>query len=355
MKEIFLESHHLKNLNFGFGQFNYHLIKSIYNIHPDDFKTTIHCSEPDKYKKAFGTYFNYKKYHSYTRYQPLRIKKKYDLWHSLNQNTKIEPFYSIPYLLTIHNISYIQNEENYKEKKNNVLFQNKINRSTAITYISNYAKKSTHKYFNVPNVPQYVIYNGNPILDTKIPKSYKPKIKIKKPYLFSIGEFTARKNFHTLLPMLTYLNDFNLIIAGKKSTTYADKLKILIQNYKLEDRVFFPGKVSEMDKKFLYKNAEAFVFPSLREGFGLPVIEAMAFGKPVFLSNNTSLPEIGGNFAFYWDNFEPKEMANKVIDGLNQYQNNEEEYKEQYYKQAAKFNWDNTAKKYIEVYRKILS
>ena len=76
----------------------------------------------------------------------------------------------------------------------------------------------------------------------------------------------------------------------------------------LEERIILPGEISDMDKYWLYKNCEAFVFPSMYEGFGLPVIEAMNFGKPVFLSTFSSLPEVGGKYALYWENFDSQLM-----------------------------------------------
>ncbi len=76
----------------------------------------------------------------------------------------------------------------------------------------------------------------------------------------------------------------------------------------MQNRVFLTGKVDDIAKQFYLSKCHAFVFPSIREGFGLPPIEAMHFGKPIFLSNKTSLPEIGGEHCYYWDNFDPEYM-----------------------------------------------
>tara|TARA_R110002051_G_scaffold107616_2_gene180489 strand:+ start:37439 stop:38509 length:1071 start_codon:yes stop_codon:yes gene_type:complete len=355
MQHVFLESHNIKNPFFGFGQFNYHLINGIYQIAPEDFKMSLHVKDTSKWQSNFGDYYKLKKYFSVRRYPQARLRKRYDLWHAMNQNTKIEPFHNIPYLLTVHNITYIKNEENFMEKKVHQRFQEKLNRSTAITYISNYAKKSTHEFFDVPDVPEHIIYNGNPIKDIQLSSVYKPSFVPTRPFLFSIGEFTQRKNFKTLVEMLRMLPEYDLVIAGKNSTKNAEDITALIRSYNLENRVKLPGKISELDKQWYLQNCRAFVFPSLREGFGLPVIEAMRFGKPVITSNNTSLPEIGGDIAFYWEHFDPEYMAQIVNESIHTFDTNLEENTSKSITHAQSFNWKNAAQSYIDVYRNILN
>lgn len=355
MKKVFLESHNIKNQNFGFGQFNYHLIKGLYNANIQNFKITLHAKNIAPLKDEFNSYFNYKKYYSLRRYSAFRIRKKYDLWHCLNQNIKIEPYYNLPYLLTVHDVNFIDEVSSDLNHERNIKFQNKLDRSAAITYISEYAKKSTHHFFKVPNVPEHVIYNGNPIINIKIPPGYTAKSHSKKPYLFSIGEFTERKNFHVLVKMLALLPEYNLLLSGNNNTDYAKRtLQNTINELKLENRVIITGKISELDKQYYMQNCEAFVFPSLREGFGIPPIEAMRFGKPVFLSNNTSLPEIGKTHAFYWDHFEPEYMAKVLENGLNTFYKNQAVLTQNYINHAKSFNWDNAAKQYIEIYKSLL-
>jgi len=354
MANVFLESHHVKNLNFGFGQFNYHLIKGLHNNIPSDFRMTLHAKNIQDLKNQFGSNFNYKKYYSIRRYDFFRIRKKYDLWHSMNQNTRIEPYHNIPYLLTVHNTSYIKDKNDYKNKKEHIQFQEKIKRSTAITYISEYAKSSTHQFFDVPDIPEYVIHNGNPILEMNIPDNYTPKVVSSKPFLFSIGEIKERKNFKSLVGLIQNLNDYHLIIAGKNSTSEAQHIQSLIDENQLSNRITLIGKISELDKQFYYKNCTAFVFPSLREGFGLPVIEAMKFGKPTFISNNTSLPEVGGEISFYWDHYDPKYMAEIFEKGMSIYEKDKDQYSKQLKKRAESFNWNDAAKMYIEVYRSLI-
>jgi glycosyltransferase involved in cell wall biosynthesis len=273
----------------------------------------------------------------------------------MNQNITIEPYHDIPYLLTVHNTSYVENTANYKHKKEHIAFQKKLDRSTAITYISNYAKTSTHKYFKVPKVNEYVIYNGNPVTQITLKQDYAPHFKTKGKFLFTIGEITERKNFNSLINLLRIVTDYELIIAGKKETRAAKEIENLIIKYQLTDRIHLVGKISEIDKQYYYNNCSAFLFPSLREGFGLPVIEAMKFGKPVFISNNTSLPEIGGKHAFYWDHYDPDYMAEIFNSGMQSYLNNQDIFSKNLIKRANSFNWEESAKAYIEVYKSLVN
>ena len=355
MQTVFLESHNIKNLYSGFGQFNYHLIKGLYQANVKDIKIMLHAKNIEALKNEFGNYFYYKTYHPITRHKLFSIRKKFDVWHCLNQNIKIEPYYNIPYVLTVHDVNFIVEESSDVMHKRNMLFQKKLDRSHAITYISNFAKTSTHRYFKVPDVPEYVIYNGNPIQDITIHKQYRPKITTDRPYFFSIGEFTQRKNFHTLVKMIERLPEFDLILSGNNNTEYANTiLQKTIANLNLKNRVFITGKISEHDKHYYLKNCEAFVFPSLREGFGIPPIEAMRFGKPVFMSNKTSLPEVGGKYAFYWDKYDPDYMAKVVESGLNTFSNDPNNLSEQYKRHALSFNWNKAANAYLDVYRNLL-
>lgn len=353
MKQVFLEAHNIKNPYNGFGQFNLHLINGLFNAEISDFKITLNLKDKSVLQNKYCDYFNYHKYTQRSRLPLFRIRKKFNVWHCLNQNIKVEPYYNLPYLLTVHDVNFVQEVSNDMTHKVNRRFQDKLNRSSAITYISQFAKQSTHNYFNVPDIPEHVIYNGNPVQnidDMDSNSSPKPS----RPYLLFIGGLTKRKNVHTLVDMLEFLPDYDLVLAGDKSNAYVQEvLKKRIEATKTKDRVKCTGKISEAEKLSYLKGCKAFVFPSLLEGFGIPPIEAMRFGKPVFLSNLTSLPEIGGEDAFYWNNFDPKDMANTFKAGITKYEDNKADYSAKYISRAKSFDWDATALKYVEVYRSL--
>ena len=94
--------------------------------------------------------------------------------------------------------------------------------------------------------------------------------------------------------------------------------------------------------------------PSIAEGFGIPPIEAMSFGKPVFLSKYTSLPEIGGNVAFYFDNLEPKQMAKTYQKEMIEFNNSPIEYSQKLKDWVSQFEYKKMAQNYLSLYKKIL-
>ncbi|WBL21341.1 glycosyltransferase family 4 protein [Zunongwangia sp. HRR-M8] len=357
LKKVFLETHNIQNLYSGFGQFNLNLAKSLSD--ESEFLTeheiTLNCNNTVA-KRKIGNNLRYHTYHQITRYPFFRIKRKFNLWHSVNQNTKIEPFSNqIPYLLTIHDINFMEEDKGKRLETRIKLFKEKLDRSSALVYISEYTKNQTHQYFDVPKVPEHIIYNGNSMAGSlAITDVAAGKNESLRPFIFCIGQVDEKKNFHTLVEMIKYLKGINLIIAGGVKSEYAEKLKLKIKEDKLENRVFLAGHISEADKVFYYKNCLAFAFPSLREGFGLPVIEAMTFGKPVFLSSLSSLPEIGGEHSFYWENFDPQYMANIFEEGMSTYEDNRENYTSIYAERAKSFSWTKAAKEYINVYKSIL-
>ncbi len=351
-KTVFLESHNLKNRNGGLGVFNYELIKALSNQNLDNLSITLNNKDTASLKTEFGTQFSYKKYTSLQRHKLFRITKKYDVWHSMNQNTKVEPrIHPKKYILTVHDVNFVEEESNDLHSKVNLLFKEKINRADTIVYISNYAKQMTHQYFDTKGIEERVIYNGNTIKDfmdiSELTNPFQPE----KPFFFTIGDFIERKNFISIIKMMENIEDFTLIIAGNNDKSYGYFIRDYIQSHKLEGKVFLAGKISNAQKQYYLKNCTAFVFPSIREGFGLPIIEAMTFGKPVFLSTKTSLPEVGGDVAFYWEDFDPHYMKETLYAQLQNFENQRSAFEIKLKQRADSFSWDTAAKEYLTLYR----
>ena len=154
------------------------------------------------------------------------------------------------------------------------------------------------------------------------------------------------------MPALLKYNDMQLVISGvTHSTAYRNLIISEAEKHGVKDRVIFTGSVSENDKQWYYKHCKLFVFPSISEGFGLPVVEAMSFGKPVILSTLTSLPEIGGDVAYYFDSFEPSVMQDNLTAALHDFETTDRTGS--LIARSKQFNWDNAATDFINVYEKI--
>lgn len=278
--------------------------------------------------------------------------KNIDLWHTAYQTSLYMPRSTrFKKVLTIHDLNFLhEGESREKQLLELKKHQKNINRADHIIAISEFTKQDILENLNIGSKPVSVIYNGcaEESLEIDTSPAYIPK----KPFLYAIGTVNPKKNFHVLIPLLVN-NDFELIIAGNTDDEYKTKIINEALKYQVMERVKITGPVSETEKRWYYKHCEAFLFPSLAEGFGIPPIEAMRFGKPTFLSNSTSLPEIGGDVAYYFNSYDPAEMQ-KVFDaGMNDY--NSRHPAEDIINHAKQFNWNKSAEAYLKIYRETLN
>ncbi len=308
---------------------------------------------PDKSGKLFGNQASYISQNSFHKLLFPSVKM-FDVWHASNQGSRYMPSdNNIKKVLTIHDLNFLYENETRAEKIKRSLkkIQTDINKADKICTISQYVKNDVQKHLNVNDKEIEVIYNGCNI--TRIENLQLPAQIPGQPFIFTVGSIMQKKNFH-VLPALLCNNKLRLLIAGKvEQEQYQNKIKEAAVKHGVADRVIFTGTISDNDKKWYFQNCEAFVFPSIAEGFGLPVIEAMAFGKPVFLSTATSLPEIGGELAYYFQSFNADDMQQTFKNGMQHY--NTYHPAEAIIKRARSFNWDTAAKKYISLYKLLCS
>ncbi|MBE9583924.1 glycosyltransferase family 4 protein [Mucilaginibacter sp. JRF] len=279
-------------------------------------------------------------------------KNKVNLFHFTDQFSRLKPkkVWSGKKILTIHDINQVH--ENLSAEKLKTYLRKlgeRIYKCERIITISEFAKNDVLAYF--PDIADriQVVYNGADRLT--VPAGHQPKYKPVGEFMFAIGIVSAKKNFHVLPPLLVG-NNMQLIISGIE-TPYRDQVIAEAKKLGVSDRLILTGPVSDADKAWYYANCKAFVFPSIAEGFGLPVIEAMHFGKPVFVSTKTSLPEVAGDAAYYFNTFDAEDMQQTLMNGLHHFeQNNQAAYVSQY---AERYNWDDTAKQYLQIYRECLN
>ena len=277
-----------------------------------------------------------------------------DIWHAPFQSGRIiipAKNRKIKILLTIHDLNCLHEDKPEKERMESLQkTQRLIDRSDVIVCISNHCKNDVITHLDVKNKPVHVVHNGthNVTVPPLKPMGYNPP----RPFLFTMGYVNRKKNFHTLVPLLKN-TDLDLIIAGKlDEPDYVNKMKMEARKLGVSERLHILGPVSEEDKAWYFKNCLAFTLPSLAEGFGAPVVEAMKFGKPIFLSNLTSLPEIGGDVAFYFNSFEPGHMQEVFAEGIFQYRQNGLVNK--IIERGNEFDWEEKAKEYLDVYKSMI-
>lgn len=279
-------------------------------------------------------------------------RKKFDLVHFTDQRCRLKPgMVTAKKVLTIHDINKVHlNKSKPWRIKAHV---NKINRYIAqcdrVVTISQFVANDILKYCPAAKGKISVIYNGADKL--VVPENHTPAYVPQKPFLFTIGLLSPQKGFH-LLPALLKDNDYELIISGPE-TPHKEVILQEAQKYNCLHRVRVTGTISDKDKAWYYKNCSAFIFPSKTEGFGLPVIEAMNFGKPVFLSKYTSLPEVGGDKAWYFDNFESEHMQQVFKQGMREYE--DKDMADDITAHASKFSWEKTAQQYLALYEECLN
>ena len=281
---------------------------------------------------------------------------KYDLWHGTYQGSNYYPKKGkIKKMLTIHDLNFLYDERKSEAKQKRYLqhIQGQIDRSDQLTVISKFTLKCIEDNLKLNNTPVEIIYNGCNLPEKNEVFEQPGFIRKNVPYIFSLGTIAMKKNFHTL-PCLLKGNDYYLVIAGiTQDRDYLEKIKTEAKRQGVEDRLILPGSITDSEKWWLMKNMLAFVFPSLAEGFGLPVIEAMNFGKPVILSTNTSLPEIGSSAAYYFNSFDSEDMQKTLAHSLQHFSVHPGQ-SDIIRGRSSFFKWDEAAKQYLRLYDKLL-
>lgn len=348
MKKVLIDLYKAKEIYSGLGQFSINFANELMNQSPEEFNIiflTPKSFELENIKKFNSLKVNFQK-----RYFPM-FNKPYDIWHSLQQFPSHFPNKKSKFILTVHDLNFLVEKTGTKKLRYLKKLQKNIDRADYITTISNSTKKIIEDHINLRGKSIITIYNGIEINSQGA--GYKPTYMDDKKFFFTIGIFNKKKNFHVLLSLMNYFKDYQLIIAGNKDTSYGKQIQQQINDRNLADRVILPGTINENEKLWLYSNCDAFLFPSLAEGFGMPVIEAMKFGKPVFLSKFTSLPEIGGDFAFYFDNFDEEYMSSFIKSKLSYYNDNKIILSDQIKKHADRFSWQKCIAQYLKLYQEI--
>ncbi len=295
---------------------------------------------------------------------PIRLfaeRKKPDVFFS---PTHYAPRFSpVPTVISIMDLSYeyfpeLFNKDDLYQLKNWTRYS--ARKAAKILTISKASKNDIMKLYGVPEEKIVVTHLGVrqelSIKNKELSMDYiEKKYNVTKPYVLFVGTLQPRKNIERLIEAFSKLvssnADLELVIIGKKGWLYEPILEAP-KKYKVENQVKFLDFVPDEDMPAFYQNAECFVLPSLYEGFGLPVLEAMRYDCPVLTSNISSLPEAGGDAALYFNPEDVDDIA-QIIEKVLTDKKLKSDMVKKGREQIKKFSWEKTAKQTLQVLEEV--
>jgi len=198
-----------------------------------------------------------------------------------------------------------------------------LDKARRIITISNFSKDEIAKYYNVDNSKIKVVYNGyndklyKQLDQPEVTQNVLNKYGLTQPYIFYVGRLEKKKNTDKLIEAFALVKQHHpeikhkLVLVGDASFGF-DEIKYQINEFNLSDDVMITGWVAEEDMPHIFKGATAFIFPSNYEGFGIPLLQAMACGTPIVASNIPSIQEVAGSAALLFDQTKVHDMAEKI-------------------------------------------
>ncbi len=305
---------------------------------------------------------------------PLNERLFAAMWHRARVPLPIETFtgavdvfYSPDFLLpptrakrtvvTVHDLSYVRLPECFPTpllKYLNAAVPRALVHANLILADAESTRRDLNEVYGVPLDKIRVLYSGvDPRFRPEVSGDSRSRVRELtggKPYLLSVSTIQPRKNYARLIQAFArlisnprlFISNLQLVIAGGKGWMYEEVFETA-QRLGIADRVLFPDFFLDDDLPALYAHATLFVYPSLYEGFGLPIAEAMACGTPVVTSNASSLPEVAGDAALYFDPHNVDEMADAVHRALID-DSLRADLRAKGLAQAKKFSWDKAAR-----------
>lgn len=231
-------------------------------------------------------------------------------------------------VITIHDLAFKHLKSSYSLKQYLYLDWSckfAVKNASAIIVPSKATRDDLVHFYGCDEKKIYVVYHGfhkPTFTDTEIDKAFAQAdfvehfgLSKNSKYLLFVGRLETKKNLVRLVEAFSEFakthEDYKLVLAGKRGIGF-DRILKAVDKFKVADKVVMPGYVSEMEKAALLKYCKAFVFPSLYEGFGLPLLEAFYYKKPVLTSKVSCLPEVGGDAAHYVDPYSVTDIANGI-------------------------------------------
>jgi glycosyltransferase involved in cell wall biosynthesis len=368
----------------GVGHYTYFLVKNLISINQEDqiilfFNSLIPKEAAENFVGSHSNVeIKFFPFHKYRHYLPIvyshilvssfLAEQKLDLYH--NPANIIPLRYKGKSIITIHDLAIYKNAGWFPSKLSSRLFSTKllipssIEKAAKIIAVSENTKNDLREIFKIPENKIEVIYEGVELVsEDKIKDSnyLKNKFKISGNYILYLGTIEPRKNIAGLLRAYKELrirnpelNNLQLVIAGSKGWKYGKVFELIEDVNKQfgKEVIKYMGYVSAEDKLALMTNALCFVYPTFYEGFGLPVLEAMAQGTPVISSDISSIPEIVGNAGILINPYKISELSEALKKILTD-KSLRERLSAAGRERAKEFNWQKCAEETLKVYKSI--
>ncbi len=352
----------------GVSVYTLNLLKYFNKIASQEFQFKVYLKNPPlTYLPKEKKYFQYKVITG--KFLWSQIFLPLYLYHQKNIDVYFSPahylprFCPVPQVVTIHDLAYLYYPGDFTKKdlwqlKNWTKFA--INKAKSIIAVSKTTKKDIIKNYRIEENKISVIYNGfeksfknSEIKNLDLNKNLKLKIK---NFILFVGTIQPRKNLEVLIDAFDKFSqinkDFKLVIVGKKGWLYKDIFE-KVKTMGLEEKIIFTDHVTDAELIWYYKNAFCLVLPSLYEGFGIPILEAMSYDCPTVISMTSSLPEIGGDASLYFD---PKN-SDELLEKLKSLKENKELRNELIIKgrqRIKNFSWEKCGRETLDVLRSVL-
>ena len=274
-------------------------------------------------------------------------------------------FCRVPQVVSVHDVSFLDYPQfftNYRAIQLRITVQRTIQKAAAVLTPSEFSRNAILKRYNIDPAKVVVTPNGvssqfRPVDRHVAQVAIEKKFKLRGPFVLMVGDLQPRKNHAGLLrafesvmkdyPQLTH----RLVFVGKE-TWYSKELHRAVQSSDLRGRVHFAGFVDDADLVHFYGACDLFVFPSFYEGFGLPILEAMACGRAVACSGTTAMTEVADGSGLLFDPASVPEMARAMRDILV-----DPELRVRLERlgvqRAAAFSWERAARRTLEVYYQV--
>lgn len=274
---------------------------------------------------------------------------KYDILHVTSYDDYcLKYLKNKPLIITYHDTNFLT-ERDYSAKR--VKSQKKyVERADKIVAVSQHTKEDMLKYFDIPEERVVVIHHG--VSKTIIPESKNKRI-LPFEYILYVGMRHGYKNFERFIKAFALIKDKypNVKVVCTRNAFSPNEIS-LFKELGLENRMeVFPA--NEIDLACLYRDALFFIYPSIYEGFGMPILEAMINGCPTLLAKASCFPEIAQNAAEYFDPFNVDSIK-EAMDLMLESQNLRKEVAERGVKHVKNFSWDICAQKHLDLYKSLV-